>query len=322
MAKSAFVLAAVVVLSGVAAGSLSAKPTALRITAPARAFQGKVAVVTVKAQGFSCKLNIRYSNGEKQSDMYPTTSSNRKVTWQWQVPDFASPGQARLTAVCPGFGKATKSVIVVGGLIPPKVKVVKQGFSVRVRGNSENVSYGLVLQNLSPNGNALNVSALVNFVLPDNHLIGSASSQVPIINAGAIYFLGGEIGFQGTPSIQRLEVVITPGGRARSAKNFQSALDNVHLVPDLFDPAWLGSVEGDLINIHPTLALANSSMSCVIFDAQGNVLGGGTGGGNFKLLPGTRSFFKMSSGFDPIPFNKAASVSISIIPSYEQPAAP
>ena len=159
---------------------------------------------------------MRFSNGEQQKDMFPTQVSNGRVTWQWQVPDFAAPGQAKLTAVYKGVGTATKNVIVVGGLIPPKISVVKQGFSVRVRGNSENVSYGLVLQNLSPNGNALNVSALVNFVLPDNHLIGSASSQVPIINAGAIYFLGGEIGFQGTPSIQRLEVVITPGGRARA----------------------------------------------------------------------------------------------------------
>jgi hypothetical protein len=193
---------------------------------------------------------------------------------------------------------------------------------VRVNGNGENVRYGLVLQNLSPNANALGVTALVNFVLPDNHLIGTTSTQVPIINAGSYYYLGGELGFQGTPTIQRLEIVISPGGRARSAKTFEPALANVKMLPNDYDPAWLGYVQGDLINIHPTLALASSSMSCVIFDAQGNVLGGGTGGGNFTLLPGTRSFFKLSGGFDPIPYNKAASVSISIIPSYQQPAAP
>ena len=320
--KSAAVLAAAVVLAGITAGSLAAKPTALRISAPARAFQGKVAIVSVKAQGFGCKLGVRYSDGQKQSDMFPTQVRNGTVTWNWQVPDFAAPGLARLTAVCPGKGKATKSVIVVGGLIPPKISVLKQGFSVRVNGNGENVSYGIVLQNLSPNANALGVTALVNFVMPDNHLIGTASNQVPIINAGSIYYLGGEIGFQGAPPIQRLEIVINPGGRAKTAKVFEPALDNVKMLPNDFDPNWLGYVQGDLINVHPTLALASSSMSCVIFDAAGNVLGGGTGGGNFKLQPGTRSFFKLSSGFDPIPFNKAASVSISIIPSYESPTAP
>ena len=254
--------------------------------------------------------------------MPPTQIVDGKVTWQWQVPGFAPAGQGRLTVACPGAAKATKSVIVVGGLVPPRVGVLKKGFSARIQGGGENVSYGLVLQNTSPNGNALDVGVLINFVLPDNHLIGSASATIPIINAGSQYDLGGEISFVGAPAISRLEVAIDPGGRAKSAKSFSPGLDNVHLVPSISDPAWLGSVEGDEVNIHPTLTLQSSNLSCVVFDNGGNVLGGGTGSGYFKLLPGTRAFFKISGGLDPIPYNKAASVSISIIPQYEQSATP
>ena len=58
----------VVVVSGVAAGSLAAKPTALKLTAPGRAFQGKVASISVKAQSYGCKLSVRFSNGEQQKD--------------------------------------------------------------------------------------------------------------------------------------------------------------------------------------------------------------------------------------------------------------
>jgi hypothetical protein len=315
-------LALAVVASGVAAGSLAAKATPLRITAPGRVLQGKVVVVSVRSQSFSCKMSIRYANGDKQSDMPPTQVRNGKVVWQWQVPEFAPAGQAKLTVGCPGSAKATKSIIVVGGLIPPRVEVVKKGYSARIQGNGENVSYGLVLQNTSPNGNALNVNVLVNFVLPDKHLIGSASSQIPIINAGSAFNLGGEISFNGSPPIAGLEVVINPGGRARSAKSFSPALDNVHPVPSPFDPAWLGSVEGDLINVNPSLTLSNSNMSVVVFDANGNVLGGGQGAGGFKLLPGTRSFFKIAGGLDPIPFNKVVSVAISVLPQYEQSATP
>ena len=53
-----------------------------------------------------------------------------------------------------------------------------------------------------------------------------------------------------------------------------------------------------------------------------DVLGGGTGSANFQLQPGTRAFFKITGGLDPIPFNKAASVSISVIPQYVQSASP
>ena len=310
------VLVLAVVASGIAAGSIAAKATPLKITAPGRAFQGKTALVSVNSGSFACRLSVRYANGEKLANMSPTTVQKAKAAWKWSVAEFAAAGQAKLTAACPG-AKATKSVIVVGGLIPPRVEVVKKGFSARVKGSNENVSYGLVLQNTSPNGNALDVGVLVNFVLPDNHLIGSASTKISIINASSTYYLGGVMNFIGAPTIARLEVVVDPGGRARSDKVFSPGLDNVHLVPSPFEPAWLGSVEGDLINVHPSLTLTSSNMSCVVFDANGNVLGGGTGSGFFKLQPGTRSFFKIATGLDPIPFNQAASVSLSVIPKYE-----
>ena len=311
-------LAVAIVAAGVTAGTVAAaKAAPLKITAPGRALQGKVAVVSVKSKSYACKLSVRFANGDKQSDMPPTQVVNGKVLWQWQVPQFAAAGQAKLTVACAGAGKATKSIIVVGGLIPPRVIVLKKGFSSRIQGSGENVSYGLVLQNTSPNGNALNVQVLVNFVLPDKHLIGSASAQIAIINAGSQYDLGGEISFNGAPTIAALEVVINPGGKAASAKNFSPALDNVHLVPSPFDPAWLGSVEGDIINVHPSLTMDSAQMSCVVFDANGNVLGGGQGGASFKLPPGTRSFFKIAGGLDPIPFDAAASVAVSILQQYD-----
>ena len=178
-------LAVVTVTVAAAAGALAAKAAPLRIAAPGRVLQGKVAVVSVKTKAVGCTLSVRYADGDKQNKLLPTRTANGKVTWQWQVPDFAAAGQARLTVACPGGGAATKPVIVVGGLVPPKVTVVKQGFSTQVQGSRENVSYGLVLQNPSPNANALDVGVLVNFVLPDDHLIGSASATIPIINAGS-----------------------------------------------------------------------------------------------------------------------------------------
>jgi hypothetical protein len=311
-------LALVVALcaGGATAGAFAAKAAPLKITSPARVLQGKMAVVTVNSKSYGCKLGVKFSNGDQQASMPPASAVNGKVTWQWQVPQFAAAGQAKLTIACAGGGKATKSIIVVGGLIPPHVIVLKKGFSARITGPSENVSYGLVLQNTSPNGNALSVQVLVNFVMPDNHLAGTATAQIPIINAASQYDLGNAISFNGAPTIARLEIVINPGGSAKSAKSFSPAVDNVQLVPD-FDPQWLGAVQGDLINVHPSLTLDNASMSCVILDANGNVLGGSQGGAYFKLLPGTRAFFKIANGLNPIPFNSAKSALISIIPQYE-----
>src|SRR5581483_7234102 len=115
--KAALVLAVAIVATGVTAGTVAAKSSPLKITAPGRAIQGKVVAVSVKSSSYGCKLSVRYANGDKQADMPPSQVVNGKVLWSWQVPQFAAAGQAKLTVSCTGAGKATKSIIVVGGFI-------------------------------------------------------------------------------------------------------------------------------------------------------------------------------------------------------------
>ena len=95
----------VTVAVAAAAGALAAKSAPLRIAAPGRVLQGKVAVVSVKTKAVGCTLSVRYADGDKQNKLLPTRTANGKVTWQWQVPDFAAAGQARLTVACPGAAR-------------------------------------------------------------------------------------------------------------------------------------------------------------------------------------------------------------------------
>ena len=307
-----------VVLVGATGASGKSAPRFAEL--PSRALQGKnvKAAVAVKT-GTTCTLSVRYSDGKLQPGLRGARAVNGRATWKWQIPEFAEPGPAQATAACGAAGRAERTLTVVGNLIPPKIAVVKKGFSVRLRGSMTSVSYGLVLENLSPNANALSVTALVNFVMSNNALIGTATTRVSVINAGSTYYLGGMLQFNGAPSINRLEVVVTPGGRAKVAKVHLPALDFVRLVPSPFEPSWLGSIEGDVINDHKTWTLGNNQMSAVVFDAAGNVLGGGAGSTIAKSPPGTRQFFKLNMGFDSILFNRAASVQISTIPTYETP---
>jgi hypothetical protein len=101
----------------------------------------------------------------------------------------------------------------------------------------------------------------------------------------------------------------------------QATLANMHLVPQIFDPKWLGSVEGELQNTDPAWTLQSASLSAVVFDASGNVLGGGSGFAFQSLLPGVREFVQLSSGFDPIPMDKASSMMVSVTSSWQQPGA-
>ena len=97
-------------------------------------------------------------------------------------------------------------------------------------------------------------------------------------------------------------------------------LANIHVVPETFDPKWVGTIEGELQNTDPLLTLQNAQLYAVIFDSAGNIVGGGTGFAFQPLPPGARLFLQMT-GFDVIPIENAASAMISISPTWLQPGA-
>ena len=149
---------------------------------------------------------------------------------------------ARLSATCAGSKKIAGGLLVVGGLIPPRISVQKDGFSVRTSTTgSADASYGILVRNQSPNADALNVTVLINFVLANDHLLGSTSANISEIPAGSTYALGGNLSFPGAAPIARLETVIQVGGSQRHAGH-APALDNIVIEPGTYDPSWVGDV--------------------------------------------------------------------------------
>jgi hypothetical protein len=311
--------AALVVLALVVPGAAlaAASGPSLKLVGSARAYQGKPYSVSVTSKGASCALTVRYSDGAKQTGLLAVKAANGRVTWKWTLPQLTAPGQALLTARC-GRSSGSRKITVVGSLIPPKILVTKSGWSVRERAFAgSTVSYGVLLRNTSPNVNAMNVNVQVNFVLADSKLIGTAAKQIPSIGAGETYNFADQMAFPGAAPIAKLEFVILVGAREKAQRTPRPGLDNVAVVPGQFEPAWAGWVQGEVVNDHTKLMLRSASLSAVLFDAAGNVLGGATGAAYNPLPPGTRQVFKLTSGIDSIPYAKVASVAISATPSWE-----
>ena len=198
--------------------------------------------------------------------------------------------------------------------------VVKSGYSVRQRQLGSTVSYGVVLKNTSPNANALKVSVQVNFVLSDSRLIGTATQPIPLINAGSTYNYAGSLGFPSAAPVAKLEFVIIVGSREKARPVPNPSIANVAWMAQQFDPIWAAWVQGEVINSHPSYTLKNTQLSAVLFDAQGNVLGGATGSAYNVLPPGTRQVFKLTNAVDAIPYAKIASAAVSLTPTWERPA--
>jgi hypothetical protein len=54
-----------------------------------------------------------------------------------------------------------------------------------------------------------------------------------------------------------------------------------------------------------------------VFDAEGNIIGGGSGFTVGSLPPAARMVMKITNGMRPILYAKAASALVSIAPSYK-----
>jgi hypothetical protein len=314
----AFVTLAVV---GAFAGSASGRAQKVQfIAGNSRVVQGNSATVNVAVQpnGARCSLAVRYKGGSRQQGLPSVKSSGYLASWTWQIPRNAHTGAARVTASCAGAGRASKSLIVIGQVLPPSVQVVKTGWSSRVLSyGGTDVSYGVILANQSKTRDAMDVNVLVNFVMPDNRLIGSATSHISDIAVGSQHAFGGNLTFPGGAPIARLEVVVEIG-KGGPATRTRPGVSAVRVEPSPFEPQWCGSIEGEIQNDSTTRTLQQAELSGVVLDAAGNIIGGASGYGGAQLPPAARVFFKLSTGLSPIAYYKAASALVSVVPTYLQ----
>jgi hypothetical protein len=313
------ILAVLGVTSGPAAAQHERAAEVVFVAGQHRIVKGNEATVTigVRPVGARCSLSVRYKGGTRQRGLPAVKASGGIATWTWTVPRNVKSGPARVTASCAGAGRASRTLTVIGGVIPASIHVVKSGWSVRPYPfGGTGVSYGVILANDSPQQDALDVTVLVNFVMSDNRLIGSATVRVSDISAGSQHAMGGELQFPGGAPIARLEVVVTIGRRG-PATHTKPGISAVRVMPSVFEPQWCGSVEGEIQNDSATRYLQSAELSAVVLDADGNVIGGGTGYGFAPLPPSARVFFKIENGMRPIPLSKAASALVSVVPTYQ-----
>jgi hypothetical protein len=118
------------------------------------------------------------------------------------------------------------------------------------------------------------------------------------------------------PPITRLVVVVQVSNSEPSSKVLP-AVANAHAVPSLFEPAYVGSLEGEVANDQLDRKLLRTELSAVVLDAEGNILGGGTGAALASLPPGSRQFFKIT-GLYGVPVYRVASVLVSVNPTWDK----
>lgn len=306
-------LVAVAATAGTAGGQTSGVGV---LSAPHRVVQGNSVTLrlAVRPAGSRCTVTVRYADGSRQKGLGSRVATNGRVTFEWHVSRFTRAGEATVSVSCGRAGVLRRSLMVIGSVIPVKINVAKTGFSTRpMRSGGTRVSWGVLLENASKTDNAVRVQVLVNFVMADNRLIGTQTARIGEIRAGMTQAVGGELHFPAYAPIVRLEVTVQVQERAPATRH-APAVGSVRLLPDLYDPEFVGSVEGELAN-DDRRTLEYATLYAVILDADGNIIGGASGRASASLPSGAREFFKLTS-MGIVPVARAASAIVSVEPRY------
>jgi hypothetical protein len=288
------------------------------VAGPSRVVQGNPATVsvTVSPAGARCSLSVRYKSGARQKGLKTVSAAGGTATWTWTVPKHVQPGVTHVTASCSGAGRASRTMTVIGGVLPPKIDVVQSGWSTRnYPYGGSGVSWGVILANRSKTQDAKQVQVLCNFVMSDNRLIGSMTVNVSDIAADSKHATGGELTFPAGAPIARLEIVVKIGSAA-PATHSKPGISFVRVLPSTIEPAYTGSIEGEVQNDSPRRTIQFVELSGVVLDAEGDIIGGGTGFESAALPPAARLFMKITNGVRPILYSHAASALVSVVPTY------
>jgi hypothetical protein len=271
-----------------------------------------------------CLAEVRYSDGATQDSGVKSPRSG-SVSWTLRVPTNATLGAARWTVRCGVTWQRSGSWRVAalkGRDVPsaaPVVMIDKEGFSQRPDSYSTGsaVSYGLILKNTSAKEDAKDVYVLINFASASGELIGTVTKSVKLVSAGGTYALGDSMQMRTQVPVTKLEVTVKVTAHEPTKATPLPHFANVRIVPSQTDTGFVGEVDGEIVNDTSQQTLTLASISIVLLDASGKIVGGGTGISFSPLPSGSRMVFLAQTGFAAVGLDQAVTPLISVEPTYQ-----
>jgi hypothetical protein len=303
----------------IVASDALAHTNAVRVrVAPTTATAGNPVFIVagVNPGGDLCSASLSYV-GSPTRKLPSKRAAGGIASWRTVLPRTAKGGSWVARVVC-GSAGAGSARFTVRALPPPKpptiparVVVVKSGIAQRASSiGSTFAGYGVVLQNVSPDEDALDVQLLVNILDASGAILRSESDTYAAIPAGATYYAGGEPIFNGTAA--RIDVSVTVGKRQKKSITRLPAVSNIRVQ----DNDFLGpSVLGEITNPYSQTLSSLARITFVCFDAAGNAIGGGYGYPTAALPAGGRIGFEES--IEGLSASQIASVQVSVEPEVQ-----
>lgn len=317
-----------VVLFALLIGGLdaSARSAALRLrVAPSRINAGGSVLVIAGVSPARALCSGTVSHAPKTFKLAARKALGGAVSWTAKIPSTAPGGMWTVRVACAHAGSATAHFFVTAQpppppppppTIPAKVVVVKAGLSSGPGSFKDEtaISWGVVLQNASPDEDALDVELTLNFIDANGLTVRSRTTFTGYdIPAGATYYVGDYYVQSSTVATPvRLDVASVQIGKHQ--RKSIGGLPQVANVRASDFATGYAHVQGDFGNPYGKTISSAAPVTVVAFDAAGNVIGGGTGNPNASVTPGARTGFDVS--IRSLIASQIASVQVSVAPVF------
>jgi len=184
------------------------------------------------------------------------------------------------------------------------VAVEQAGFAV----GGTQLGYGVVLRDTSSTRDAVGVTVTVNVVDAANRVLRTDTSRISGIPAGETYYFGGDVFLDAGAAPASLQVT----ARAESDQAKRLAAPPVSGLTAVADAAGRTHLRGALTNPSTKPMSSLTRISGVVFDAAGNVIGGGV---TFPFAPvQSREHSEFDLPVTGVTTDRIGSVHVSVAP--------
>ena len=274
------------------------------------------AAVGVSPAGVACHGTFGRAGGSRYA-LKSKRAVGGHASWVLSIAKSGPAGRWTVSVACGTAGSAQTSFLVRAlpvtpappAVIPAKVVLEKTGVSSRASSiGSTFADYGLVLHNLSPDQDALDVSVLVNVLDASGAILGSDNVRVNDIPAGATFYAGGDVDYNGSAPAASIEATVQVGDHQPKKIGGLPPVSNLRW-SDGFSGA---EVAGEFSNPYTQPLSSLAEIGVVCFDSAGNVIGGTYTFPPAEVPPGGRAGF--SAEIDGLSAARIASCQASVEP--------
>jgi hypothetical protein len=232
-------------------------------------------ILTLQAAAFpasTCTLELNGPARESIMVSERRSAKSGKLTWRYRIPSHARSGSWKADISCGPAGNTIAKFTVVPRLSVGQLVVAADGFTQSNYSESAQtfISYGVLLENKSPNVDALGVTVSVSFTDTLGRSVATEKTTLTGVPANGSFYVGGLASSNVSLTVASMEATLTVA-TTQEHKFVLPPTSDLGVTTESFGD---GAISGTITNPYRSAIPSTASVYVVYLGPSGNIVGG------------------------------------------------